>query len=160
MAPEIISSKGHSCIADYWSLGVLLYEMVTGHTPYYDKSGDIFKIYNRIMNERLRFPLGPLSNELMALISALLFPNPAKRIGAFKRGVADIKEHAWFTRHDFKWTMLSEKRLQTPYVPSSSTQSHRETAPTVDMTGARELDEKALINWDTANRWNQCKPDA
>jgi len=85
IAPEIVASKGHNKAVDWWSLGVLLFEMLTGLTPYYDPQGNVFKIYERIMKEQLQFPKEPkLCGEVKALITSLLFVKPERRLGSFK----------------------------------------------------------------------------
>lgn len=121
MAPEVINQRGHGVAVDFWSLGVLIYEMVAGYTPYYSKSGDIMQIYRKVTEERLQFPSKiTLSNEIKALISALLFINPKQRLGMHQKGHADIRSHKWFQRKGFKWGMLSEQRLPAPHVPRSA----------------------------------------
>ena len=116
IAPEIIASKGHNKAVDYWSLGVLVYEQLTGLTPYYDPNGNVFQIYEKIVNEQLRFPPEPkLSAEVKSLISALLTVNPARRIGSFKGGANDIKDHVWFQGFDFK--ALEARMMKVPYKP-------------------------------------------
>jgi len=119
IAPEIVASKGHNKAVDYWSLGVLIYEMLTGLTPYYDPNGNVFQIYERIINERLQFPPEPkLSGEVKALISSLLFVNPSRRLGSFKGGALDVKDHSWF-RSSIDFLQLEARQIKAPYKPPS-----------------------------------------
>jgi len=118
IAPEIVASKGHNKAVDYWSLGVLVYEMLTGLTPYYDPNGNVFQIYERIINERLSFPAEPrIAPEVRALISSLLFVNPSRRLGSFKGGANDVKEHAWFRTLDF--VQLEARTIKAPNKPQA-----------------------------------------
>ena len=119
IAPEIIASKGHNKAVDYWSLGVLIYEQLTGLTPYYDPQGNVFQIYEKIMKEQLRYPPeAQLSAEAKSLIGALLTVNPARRIGSFKGGAIDIKAHPWFQDFDFK--QLEARTMEVPYKPPAT----------------------------------------
>ena len=81
LAPEIILGKGHSHEVDWWSLGALLYEMLTGIPPHFNK--DIEKMLRDIVNKDV--PIAPfLSKNARSLLSMLLERDPEKRLGGFK----------------------------------------------------------------------------
>jgi len=124
IAPEIISGKGHGKAVDLWSIGVLIFEMLTGVVPYPDEKGDIYKIYNKIINGRLHFPEeAKLSSNTIALVSALLVVKPEDRLGG-QGDYSDIKAHAWFRHTDFRWDLLSHAALKPPHLPDVSSICH------------------------------------
>jgi serum/glucocorticoid-regulated kinase 2 len=112
LAPEILSGNGYDKTIDWWTLGVLLYEMLAGLPPFYDEVTD--KMYEKILNDPLVFgeEFGP---EAQSILTGLLNRNPAKRLGA--KGADEIKKHPFFDKHiDFK--LLAKKRIQPPFKPS------------------------------------------
>ena len=126
MAPEVIAGKGYGRTIDLWSVGILLYEMLAGCTPY-NAEGGVVGIYAQIINGRLSFPstIEPTSN-VASFIGSLLFINPSKRLGCTENGFQDIREHAWFTQGEqswlpeagpFNWAALEASELTPPFVP-------------------------------------------
>ena len=79
MAPEVFEAKGYSFPVDIWSLGVILYEMVSGYCPYGSFSDDPVSIYQEIEKNSLKFPKTYNDNSGKELISRLLQKNPDKR---------------------------------------------------------------------------------
>ena len=112
LAPEIIACTGHNVMVDWWSFGILLYEMMVGIPPFYNQN--IQLMYELIQHGDLRFPQrNPLSREAQDIISRLLERDPVRRIGA--RGVEEIKGHQYF--EGMNWELLEQKRLPTPFQP-------------------------------------------
>lgn len=90
MCPEMLKNRGHDRQLDYYCLGALLYEMLTGLPPYYSK--DTNEMYYRILNENLSFPEFINKNHpVVDLLTKLLAKDPAKRI----KSVEEIKDHPW-----------------------------------------------------------------
>lgn len=112
LAPEIIQSKGYGRAVDWWALGILIYEMIAGHPPFFDE--DHFKLYEKILGCKLRFPshFDPLAKDL---VKRLLSPDLSKRFGNLKDGVQDIKRHKWFAGVD--WDKLVTLEIPAPWVP-------------------------------------------
>ncbi|KAJ3094517.1 camp-dependent protein kinase catalytic subunit [Phlyctochytrium planicorne] len=112
LAPEIIQSKGYGKAVDWWALGILIYEMIAGHPPFFDD--DHFKLYEKILACKLRFPphFDPLAKDL---VKRLLTPDLSKRYGNLKAGAEDIKRHKWFS--DIDWVKLVSLELPSPYMP-------------------------------------------
>jgi serine/threonine protein kinase len=81
LAPEIVSNHGHGKAVDWWSLGILLYELTVGIPPFY--SQNVHEMYQLIKNAPLRFP-PRLSREARQLITGLLKRDPTKRLGSGK----------------------------------------------------------------------------
>ncbi|ORX61952.1 Pkinase-domain-containing protein [Hesseltinella vesiculosa] len=112
LAPEIIQSKGHGKAVDWWSLGILIFEMLAGHPPFYDNSS--FGIYEKILAGKVQFPahFDPLVKDLL---KRLLVGDRTKRLGNLKAGAEDIKRHKWFRGVD--WIGLLDKTVRAPIVP-------------------------------------------
>jgi len=106
-APEIVNNKPHSFSADYWSLGVMLYEFLTGVTPFHDENEQ--KTFSRIRNNRYT-PLSPeeYSEEVINLLQGLLEPDPTKRLGS--SNIQDILNHEWFKD-------LDPNNMDVPFIP-------------------------------------------
>merc|ERR1712000_114408 len=113
LAPEIILNEGHDCSVDYWALGVLIYEMVTGWPPFY--ADEPMKTYEKIVACAVSFPVY-ITRQLSDLVSKLLTTQPGKRLGNLKGGINDIMKHKWFA--SFDWAGLDALTIPAPYVPT------------------------------------------
>eukprot|EP00041_Stephanoeca_diplocostata_P032120 m.1020680 g.1020680 ORF g.1020680 m.1020680 type:complete len:848 (+) comp24088_c0_seq4:224-2767(+) len=123
MAPEIAKATGdvdgHTKAVDWWSVGVLLYELVWGHTPFaVDENDDEdtnLIILRRIVSHEPDFS-GPYSPEIIDLIKKLLKKDPRERLGFGPEDAAQIKAHPFF--QDINWTALREKKVIPPFRPN------------------------------------------
>uniref|UniRef100_A0A8C7ZK10 non-specific serine/threonine protein kinase n=1 Tax=Oryzias sinensis TaxID=183150 RepID=A0A8C7ZK10_9TELE len=114
MAPEVVNRRGHTQSADWWSLGVLMFEMLTGTLPFQGK--DRNETMNMILKAKLGMPQF-LSLEAQSLLRMLFKRNPANRLGAGSDGVEEIKRHAFFSTID--WNKLYRRELQPPFKPAA-----------------------------------------
>uniref|UniRef100_A0AAY4DYH0 non-specific serine/threonine protein kinase n=1 Tax=Denticeps clupeoides TaxID=299321 RepID=A0AAY4DYH0_9TELE len=114
MAPEVVNRRGHTQSADWWSLGVLMFEMLTGTLPFQGK--DRNETMNMILKAKLGMPQF-LSLEAQSLLRMLFKRNPANRLGAGPDGVEEIKRHAFFSTID--WNKLYRRELQPPFKPAA-----------------------------------------
>lgn len=118
MAPEMIAGSGYGKAVDYWSLGAILFEMLTGDTPFYAK--DTKRLYRLILGNKPKFPRW-LSRDCTSLLKGLLNRNVEQRLGAapatmFKvGGVQELKEHDFFKEID--WNALLALQLNPPFRP-------------------------------------------
>ncbi|KAB7506855.1 cGMP-dependent protein kinase, isozyme 1, partial [Armadillidium nasatum] len=114
VAPEIILNKGHDRAVDYWSIGVLMFELLTGTPPF--TASDPMKTYNIILRgiDQIEFP-AHITRNAANLIKRLCKEHPAERLGYQKGGVMDIKKHKWF--QGFDWDGLITRTLKPPIVP-------------------------------------------
>ncbi|CAG8552700.1 2283_t:CDS:2 [Diversispora eburnea] len=115
LAPEIIQSKGYGKAVDWYSLGVLIFEMLAGYPPFYDE--DHMKLYEKILAGKIKYPS---FFDVMAkdLLKRLLTSDLSKRYGNLKGGSADIKNHGWFKGVD--WERLARREVTAPYIPHFS----------------------------------------
>ncbi|POM69000.1 AGC protein Kinase [Phytophthora palmivora] len=119
LAPEMLISRKkkteYGKAIDWWSLGTLMYEMLTGWPPFFDRN--IEQMCTKIMKSPLKFPAHfGLSSEVKSLISALLERDPTYRIGSRPgAGVEDIKNHVFFASID--WKLLEQRGIKPPFKP-------------------------------------------
>ncbi|KAJ6486708.1 kinase-like domain-containing protein [Mycena sanguinolenta] len=113
LAPEIILDElGYSKVADFWSLGVLLFEMCCGWSPFYAE--DTEQMYQNICFGKIRFPKGSITDDGKQFVKGLLHRNPKDRLGAL-RDAEELKEHPFFSSID--WEALSRKQVMPPFKP-------------------------------------------
>ncbi|XP_063079008.1 cGMP-dependent protein kinase 1 [Engraulis encrasicolus] len=111
MAPEIIQNQGHDYAADFWSLGVLVYELLMGSPPF--SSSEPQKIYSKILDGVLKYP--PFMSEAArSLISKLCRPRPGQRLGNTKNGIKDVRNHRWFSM--VNWHKLRLGQMEAPTI--------------------------------------------
>jgi len=113
LAPELLYGQGYTKVVDWWTLGVLLYEMLTGLPPFYDENTN--DMYRKILTEPLHFP-GPeiVPPAARDLLTRLLDRNAEKRLGA--KGAAEIKAHYFF--HSIDWRKLLDRKYEPSFKPN------------------------------------------
>jgi serine/threonine protein kinase len=116
LAPEVILNKGCNRPADWWSLGILTFEMLFGAPPFY--STDVQEMYKKTILKSLRFPAqSNVSKLAMDFVSGLLVKNPKDRLGSIADSL-EVMNHPWFS--DICWSSLLAKQVQPPYRPMRS----------------------------------------
>ncbi|KZV27142.1 hypothetical protein F511_31104 [Dorcoceras hygrometricum] len=113
LAPEILLGTGHGFTADWWSVGVVLFELIVGIPPFNAEHPQ--KIFDNILNRKILWPLVPdeMSLDAYDLIDGLLTEDPDQRLGA--GGASEVKQHPFF--RDINWDTLA--RQKAAFVPSS-----------------------------------------
>jgi p70 ribosomal S6 kinase len=114
MAPEIVRGKGHDKAADWWSVGILLYEMLTGKSPFMGSRG---KIEQKIVKDKIKLPQF-LTSEAHALLKGLLQKEPERRLGSGPSGADEIKQHKWFK--GMNWKKLEAREVKPSFKPEIS----------------------------------------
>ncbi|RSH81920.1 uncharacterized protein EHS24_008117 [Apiotrichum porosum] len=113
LAPEVLlDEKGYGKHVDFWSLGVLLFEMCCGWSPFYAEQTQ--EMYRLICYGKIRFPKHVIGDDGKQFVKGLLNRNPQNRLGA-KRGAAELKEHPFFK--DIDWDLLYKKQITPPFKP-------------------------------------------
>uniref|UniRef100_A0A6N2K831 non-specific serine/threonine protein kinase n=1 Tax=Salix viminalis TaxID=40686 RepID=A0A6N2K831_SALVM len=112
MAPEIVQGRGHDKAADWWSVGILLYEMLTGKPPFIGGNRD--KIQQKIVKDKIKLP-SFLSSEAHSLLKGLLIKDAGKRLGNGSLGSEEIKRHKWFK--PINWKKLDVREIQPSFRP-------------------------------------------
>jgi len=114
LAPEIVTGQGHGKAVDWWTLGILIYEMLASFPPFFDE--EPIETYRRIIKCRIKFPRY-FSIEAKELIKAFLRSKPVRRLGVQKNGVSQIRGHSWFSNSAFDWNALNNFKLTPPIIP-------------------------------------------
>lgn len=115
LAPEILNRQGHGRAVDWWSLGALLYEMLTGLPPFYCQDRE--RLFEKIRKSELHYPAS-LSHTAKNLLRGLLTKDPKKRLGSGPNDAFDIQSHAFFASID--WDRLQRGEVKTPWKPQIS----------------------------------------
>jgi len=113
LAPEIVKKQGHGKAVDWWSLGILCYELCNGVPPFNHQN--LHSMFEKIRKDSPKFPAS-LSRECQDLISRLLHKDPKLRLGSGKGDIEEIKKHPWFK--SLNWDDLLEKKIDPPYKPA------------------------------------------
>ncbi|KAL8692505.1 MAG: hypothetical protein Q9218_002479 [Villophora microphyllina] len=113
LAPEVLlDEQGYTTMVDFWSLGVLVFEMCCGWSPFY--ADDTQQMYKNIAFGKVRFPRDALSTEGRNFVKGLLNRNPRHRLGAIN-DAEDLKAHPFFA--DMDWKALANKAIVPPFKP-------------------------------------------
>lgn len=112
LAPEILLGKGYDKTVDWWSLGILLYEMLLEGSPYRKKN--ILDIKNYM--QPLEIKEGLISPEARDLILGLLRVDPSERLGFGDADAAEIKSHPFFS--EINWDSILEKKVEPKFIPN------------------------------------------
>jgi len=118
LAPEILQGRGHSKTVDWWSLGILIYEMLTGQPPFVDTS--LMGLYEKIMACELewREQLVSVEDTTKDLVRRLLHTEENLRLGGGCSGAKEIQDHKYFAGTN--WSDVYSRALAPPIVPCVS----------------------------------------
>ncbi|XP_014031295.2 serine/threonine-protein kinase N1 isoform X1 [Salmo salar] len=113
LAPEVLTDTSYTRAVDWWGLGVLIYEMLVGESPF--PGDDEEEVFDSIVNDEVRYPRF-LSTEAIAIMRRLLRRNPERRLGSGEKDADEIKKQPFFRGLD--WEALLQRKLPPPFVPS------------------------------------------
>jgi len=113
-APELIASAGHTNAVDWWTLGVLIFELMSGRPPF--ESSSPMQIYSKVMKGISKVPFPPKCQGRVAdLIRCLLEREPSQRLPVRPGGSENIKKHSWYT--GFDWVAAKNQTMEVPFQP-------------------------------------------
>ena len=118
MAPEMLAKKPYGMEVDWWSLGTLLFEMLSGLPPFYSKNGS--QMVKQIMEADIKWP-AHFTEHAKDICTGLLDRDPTKRYGAGAAGTAVLKQHPFFASID--WDGLLARKVTPPFVPKVRTET-------------------------------------
>ncbi|EAA03911.6 AGAP007587-PA [Anopheles gambiae str. PEST] len=113
LAPEVLTETSYTRAVDWWGLGVLIFEMLVGESPF--PGDDEEEVFDSIVNDEVRYPRF-LSLEAIAIMRRLLRKNPDRRLGSSERDAEDVKRQAFF--RNIVWDDLLLKKVKPPFVPT------------------------------------------
>ena len=114
LAPEVLTETSYTRSVDWWGLGVLIYEMLVGESPF--PGEDEEEVFDSIVNDNVRYPRF-LSNEAITIMRRLLRRNPERRLGSTVHDADDIKKQSFFRVNGIHWESLIQKHVQPPFKP-------------------------------------------
>uniref|UniRef100_A0A8D0BCK9 protein kinase C n=1 Tax=Salvator merianae TaxID=96440 RepID=A0A8D0BCK9_SALMN len=112
LAPEVLTDTSYTRAVDWWGLGVLVYEMLVGESPF--PGDDEEEVFDSIVNDEVRYPRF-LSSEAIGIMRRLLRRNPERRLGSSERDAEDVKKQPFFRSID--WEALLARKIKPPFVP-------------------------------------------
>uniref|UniRef100_A0AAY4A6Q6 protein kinase C n=1 Tax=Denticeps clupeoides TaxID=299321 RepID=A0AAY4A6Q6_9TELE len=113
LAPEVLTDTSYTRAVDWWGLGVLIYEMLVGESPF--PGDDEEEVFDSIVNDEVRYPRF-LSVEAISIMRRLLRRNPERRLGSSEKDAEEVKKQPFFRNVD--WEALLLRKLPPPFVPS------------------------------------------
>ncbi|KAK7864094.1 hypothetical protein R5R35_002735 [Gryllus longicercus] len=113
LAPEVLTETSYTRAVDWWGLGVLIFEMLVGESPF--PGDDEEEVFDSIVNDEVRYPRF-LSLEAIAIMRRLLRKNPERRLGSSERDAEDVKKQAFF--RNIHWDDLLLRRVKPPFIPT------------------------------------------
>jgi len=113
LAPEVLTEPSYTRAVDWWGLGVLIYEMLVGESPF--PGDDEEEVFDAIVYEEVRYPRS-LSLEAIAIMRRLLRKNPERRLGSSERDAEDVKKQAFF--RNIHWDDLLARKVKPPFIPT------------------------------------------
>uniref|UniRef100_A0A8C8EZL6 protein kinase C n=1 Tax=Oncorhynchus tshawytscha TaxID=74940 RepID=A0A8C8EZL6_ONCTS len=112
LAPEVLTDNNYTRCVDWWGLGVLIYEMLVGESPF--PGDDEEEVFDSIVNDEVRYPRF-LSPESVSITQKLLQKNPERRLGSGEPDANEVKKHRFFQGVD--WAALLHKKVVPPFFP-------------------------------------------
>ena len=148
IAPEVINGKGHTSTVDWWTLGILIYEMIYGTTPF--KGSNRKETFDNILNQEVVFPeanrYSKISSSAKHLMKKLLIKDEYKRLGVHS-GASEIKSHHFFK--GINWALL--RNIKPPIVPKIKTSFDTSNFRNIKENVSLDIENEKSVVEDTIN---------
>jgi len=120
-APEMIMGSGHTLAVDWWTLGVMTYELIVSDAPF--SAHEHMAIFKKVKRgiESAKFP--NRSASWAKLVMELCKQEPGQRLPMRRGGVMNIKQSSWYSRVQFDWSSLAARTMVPPYIPQVKSKS-------------------------------------
>jgi len=112
IAPEILQGNTYNFSVDFWSFGVLMYEMLTGYSPFHGEDEE--ELFQAIQHHDVPYP-NSISENSISCVKKLLERDPLKRLGMKTSPYGDIRSHPFFSKID--WRKLENREIEPPFKP-------------------------------------------
>lgn len=137
MAPEILLRKGYGLAADWWALGILIFEMLTGRTPFDDD--DPYEVFEKVMNKKVHYPRN-ISTAAKTLLRGFLTKDPSRRLGMTHGGAERVKDMTFFDGLNFKELLF--KKVHSP-----SKDHPQNLSPCSDTSASSDEDQRTITHF-------------
>lgn len=149
-APEMIKAVGHTTALDWWTVGILIYELMMGGPPFLGK--DLGAIMNKTLKGINACPL-PRTRSWAQLVKELLRPEPSERLPVQPGGVKNLANHKWYKDAEFDFSRLASGKMIPPFIP--------EVADDATNFNASEEDAPEVVKYiDKGDGWDKDFADA
>ncbi|PAA46547.1 hypothetical protein BOX15_Mlig030858g3 [Macrostomum lignano] len=160
LAPEVLTEPSYTRAVDWWGLGVLIFEMLLGESPF--PGDDEEEVFDSIVNAEIHYPRH-LSTEAVTIMRRLLRRNPERRLGASEADALDVRKQAFF--RSLNWDDLLARRLPPPFVPtvkhmedvsnfdSEFTDERPILTPAKDRPPLTDKDQECFADFDYSASW-------
>lgn len=149
LSPELVLGKAHGAGVDYWALGILLFEQVSGYSPFADAAAaDQMVICRQILKSEPVFPPHVKDRDLKDLVGRLLTKDASKRLGCTHGGAGEVKAHPFFRHVD--WAALRAKTVPVPWTPLLRTPLDTSNFDPYDETDDAQAYQDDGTGWDAS----------
>jgi len=149
LAPEIILGVGHGMAVDCWGLGVLIYEMVVGDSPFSSPDEDHLAVCRNILQGHVSFP-PDCDPGWKAIVQALLQRQPEKRASMLAGSLLDVRQEKWLATFD--WESFTQRTMPTPWIPDVTSEIDTKYFPQVTKEELADFESwkehKPVGNWE------------
>ncbi|KAE8987830.1 hypothetical protein PR003_g22607 [Phytophthora rubi] len=148
LAPEIILGIGHNVAVDCWGLGILIYEMVVGDSPFSSPDEDHLAVCRNILQGHVSFP-ADCDPDWKSIVQALLQRQPEKRASMIAGSLLDVRKEKWLAKFD--WESFTQRTMPTPWIPNVTSDIDTKYFPHVSKEELSEFESwkehKPVGNW-------------
>eukprot|EP00051_Salpingoeca_urceolata_P032419 m.15663 g.15663 ORF g.15663 m.15663 type:complete len:487 (+) comp5068_c0_seq1:498-1958(+) len=134
LAPEVLEDNDYGRAVDWWGVGVVMYEMMCGHLPFYNRNHEV--LFELILHEEIRLPSN-LSSSAKDILSKILIKDPLLRLGGGEKDGYEVMEHPFF--YNIDWKKLYDRQIKPPFIPKVASETDVSNFDTVFTSEAARL---------------------